>query len=130
MDLKDIKTIFKWPFTNICSDGSPDGHPRGWGAFPRYLSMDSGESLEEKIKKMTFQSAKNLHLDKIGLIRKGFYADLVLFNPNTIKDNATYEKNSLRSSGIEMVIVSGNVVYNNQKPTKKFSGRIIRLNMK
>ena len=92
--------------------------------------MDSGESLEEKIKKMTFQSAKNLHLDKIGLIRKGFYADLVLFNPNTIKDNATYEKNSLRSSGIEIVIVSGNVVYNNQKPTKKFPGRIIRLNMK
>ena len=129
MDLKDIKTIIKWPFTNICSDGSSDGHPRGWGAFPRYLSMDSGESLEEKIKKMTFQSAKNLHLDKIGLIRKNFYADLVLFNPNTIKDNATYKKNSLRSSGIEMVIVSGNVVYNNQKPTKKFPGRIVRLNM-
>ena len=128
MDMEDVKTIIKWSFTNICSDGAPGGHPRGWGAFPRYLSMDSGESLEVKIQKMTFQAANNLNLNNIGIIKNGFYADLVLFNPVTIKDNVTYNNTFLRSSGIEMVMVSGIVVYKNQKPTEKFPGRILTRN--
>lgn len=41
MDLEDIKSILNWPFTNLCSDGSPDGHPRGWGSYPKYLNMDT-----------------------------------------------------------------------------------------
>lgn len=128
MDLEDIITIIKWPYSNICSDGAPSGHPRGWGAFPRYLSMDTGEPLESKIKKMSLQAAMNLDLDNIGSITNGFYADLVLFNPETIKDNATYEQSTLRATGIEMVMVSGIVVYSNQKPTQKYSGRIVKRN--
>lgn len=128
MDLEDIKSIMNWPFTNLCSDGSPDGHPRGWGAFPKYLNMDTGQSLETKINKVTLQAAKNLNLEKIGEIKQGYYADLVLFDPDSVKDKATFENNSLKSEGINFVFVSGEIVYFNQMPTKVYSGRIIKKN--
>lgn len=80
MDLEDIKTLTRWSHINICSDGGPSGHPRGWGAFPRYLNMATGESLEAKIHKMTAQGAENIRLDSIGEIKEGYYADLVLFD--------------------------------------------------
>lgn len=126
MSMEDIKSIMNWPFTNLCSDGGPTGHPRGWGAFPRYLGMDTGQSLETKISKVTLQAAKNLNLNKIGEIKKGYYADLVLFDPDSIKDKATFENSSLKSGGINFVFVSGEIVYANQMPTKVYSGRIIK----
>ena len=90
--------------------------------------MDTGESLETKIQTVTSQAVINLNLDSIGTIKEGHYADLVLFNPETLKDNATYEQSSLRVSGIELVLVSGEVVYRNQSPTGKYVGRILRRN--
>ena len=126
MALEDIMSIMNWPQTNICSDGAPSGHPRGWGAFPRYLDMNTSQTLEVKINKMTAQAAHNLSLDSIGIIREGFFADLVLFNANTIKDKATFENSSLPSEGLEFVMVSGQIVYADQSPTKVFSGRIIK----
>ncbi len=126
MDLEDIKTLLNWPHTNLCSDGSATGHPRGWGAFPRYLSMETGQSLEAKIQKMTGQSAENLGLDGVGLIKQGHAADLVLFDPYTITDKATYEKNDIRAIGIEKVIVSGKVVYDRGQPTHVYPGRAIK----
>jgi len=126
MDLEDIRTIIRWPHSNICSDGGPIGHPRGWGAFPRYINMNTGESLEIKIHKMTAQAAENLSLDSIGIVKEGYYADLVLFDPNTIMDNATYEESSLRATGIEMVMVSGIAVYYDQKPSNIYSGRVLK----
>ena len=128
MDERDIVEIIKWPFSNLCSDGAPTGHPRGWGAFPRYLTMETGQNLEKKIQKMTNQAAINLGLNKVGSIKKGHFADLVLFNPDTVKDNATYEQSTLKASGIEKVFVSGIVVFENLSPTKKFPGRVISLN--
>jgi len=126
MSLEDIVSIMNWPQTNICSDGAPKGHPRGWGAFTRYLNMDSDQSLESKINKMTAQAANNLNLDNIGMIKEGFFADLVLFDPNTIKDKATFENSSLKSEGFQFVMVSGQIVYANQSPTNIYSGRIIK----
>ncbi len=126
MDLDDIKTIMNWSQTNICSDGAPTGHPRGWGAFTRYLSMNTGQSIETKINKMTGQAAKNLSLNMIGIIKEGFFADLVLFNPKTIKDKATFKMSTLKSEGISFVMVSGDIVYVNESPTKIYSGRIIK----
>ncbi|TFG37533.1 MAG: D-aminoacylase [Candidatus Aminicenantes bacterium] len=126
MDLEDIKTLLNWPHTNLCSDGSATGHPRGWGAFPRYLSMDTGQSLEAKIQKMTAQAAKNLGLEGIGLVKQGFSADLVLFDPYTVADKATYEKNDARAVGIEKVIVSGKLVYDQGRPTRIYPGRAIK----
>ena len=67
-----------------------------------------------------------MNLDKIGKIKEGYYADLLLFNPNTIKDNATFENSSLKSEGINFVMVSGKIVYSIQTPTNVYSGRIIK----
>jgi len=126
MSMEDIKSIMNWPFTNLCSDGSPTGHPRGWGAFPRYLVMDTGQSLETKINKVTLQAAKNLNLKNIGEIKEGYFADLVLFDLDAIKDKATFENSSLKSEGINYVIVSGEIVYSNQIPKNVYSGRLIK----
>ena len=115
-----------WSYTNLCSDGSPNGHPRGWGSFPKYLNMDTGQTLEAKINKMTFQAAKNLNLTNIGEIKEGYFADLVLFDIDSIKDKATFENSSLRSKGINYVIVSGEIVYSNQIPKNIYSGRLIK----
>jgi N-acyl-D-amino-acid deacylase len=126
MDAADINTLLNWPHTNLCSDGGPTGHPRGWGAFPRYLKMDTGQSLANKIHKMTALAAQNLGFDRLGQIKEGFHADLVLFDPASVQDNATYEQSNLPATGIEMVFVSGQVVYQNQKPTQVYSGRVIK----
>jgi len=126
MDMDDIKSIMNWSYTNLCSDGSPNGHPRGWGSFPKYLNMDTRQTLEAKINKMTLQAAKNLNLKNIGEIKEGYFADLVLFDIDSIKDKATFENSSLKSEGINYVIVSGEIVYSNQIPKKVYSGRLIK----
>ncbi len=126
MDLEDIKTLTSWPYSNICSDGSPTGHPRGWGAFPKFFNMDTGDSMEAKIHKMTMQAAENIRLDSIGVIREGYYADLVLFDPLSFRDNATYIKSNQRASGLSLVLVSGAIVYKDQLPTNRFPGRVIK----
>lgn len=126
MDADDINALLNWPYTNLCSDGGPTGHPRGWGAFPRYLKMDTQQSLTSKVHKMTALAAQNLGFDRVGQIKEGFYADLVLFDPATVQDNATYEQSNLPATGIEMVFVSGQVVYHNQKPTQVYSGRVLK----
>ena len=126
MDLEDIKTLTNWEFTNICSDGAPRGHPRGWGAFPHYLNMDTGITFERKIHKMTAQAAENIELDSIGVIKVGYYADLLLFNPDRFEDKATFKEGQLRATGLNMVIVSGRVVYQKQRPTQVYAGRVIR----
>jgi N-acyl-D-amino-acid deacylase len=126
MDLDDIKTLISWPYANICSDGAPVGHPRGWGAFPRYLNMDTGESMATKIHKMTVRGAENIGLDSIGYIREGYYADLILFNADEFVDKATFKEGQLRATGLELVFVSGEIVYKNSLPTFKYSGRVIK----
>ena len=126
MDLDDIKTLTSWPYANICSDGAPAGHPRGWGAFPRYLNLDTGESMAMKIHKMTAQGAENLGLDSIGYIKEGFYADLVLFKPGEFVDNATFKEGQLRATGLDLVFVSGEIVYKNSSPTFRYPGRVIK----
>ena len=126
MDMKDIIALTKWPYANLCSDGAPTGHPRGWGAFPRYLRTNTGDSLAVKIHKMTSQAAENLDLERIGQIREGYFADLVLFDPKKIADRATFRNSTLRSAGIHLVMVSGTIVYANEKPVGAFPGRVIK----
>ena len=87
--------------------------------------MDTGESMEMKIHKMTLQAAENIGLDSIGSIKLGNYADMVLFDPKEFKDNATFKESTLRSSGLKMVFVSGEVVYDGNRPTQVYSGRTI-----
>ncbi len=128
---EDIANIMKWPFTNICSDGNTEGlHPRGHGSFPKILRQYVRElkilSLEEAIHKMTYQAAENLNLSKIGLIKPGYYADLVLFDPEIVADHATYQEPHALTTGISWVMVSGEIVSEAGKPTEVFPGRVIK----
>ncbi|MEP2668181.1 MAG: D-aminoacylase [Cyclobacteriaceae bacterium] len=127
----DIKQIMKWPYTNICSDGTLEGlHPRGHGSFTKilrhYVREEQTLSLEEAIHKMTKQAALNLNLKRIGEIQPGYFADIVLFDPNTVADQATSEHPHALSVGINRVIVSGIEVLNENGATGQFPGRTIR----
>lgn len=131
MTEEDIKHIMKWPYTNICSDGTTEGlHPRGHGSFTKilrhYVNEEHTLSLEEAIHKMTQQAATNLNLKKIGEIKPGYYADLVLFDPVSVADKATSDQPHALSTGIMSVIVNGVEVLNESGSTHQFSGRTIR----
>ena len=131
MDERDIATIVRWPFANICSDGELDGpHPRGFGSFPRVLGRYVREQkvvpLEEAIRKMTSLAAANIGVNDRGVIRPGLAADLVLFDPATIGDRSTTKEPHALSVGVRRVWVNGQVVFANGRTTGAFPGRVIR----
>ncbi|NNF36944.1 MAG: amidohydrolase family protein [Saprospiraceae bacterium] len=126
MTKEDIYTLLSWEHANLCSDGSPTGHPRGWGSFPRYFSEAKDIPIEERIIKMTSQAAQNIGIGNIGEIKPGYFADLVLFNPETLKDKATFNESSQPAEGIIQVWVSGKKVYDQGRLTGIKSGRVIR----
>lgn len=126
----DISHFLAWPHTNICSDGDPYSHPRGHGAFPRVLAKYVREekllSLETAIHKMTALNAEHTGIQQRGLIAPGFFADLVLFDPASIRDNATADQPTALSSGIGAVWVNGQLVFENGKATGMLPGRLVR----
>ncbi len=131
MDEKDVKKLMQWPHTNICSDGSSSGrHPRGFGAFTRvlghYVRQEKTLSLDEAIFKMTALAADQIGIARRGRIKVGYYADLVLFDPKTVNDQATIAKPQQTSEGIEHVWVNGVDVFSNGKATGKLGGRVLR----
>ena len=133
MDEEDVKRVLKHKLTMVGSDGLPNDphpHPRLWGTFPKVLGHYCREeklfSLAEAIHKMTKQAALNLNLKRIGEIQPGYFADLVLFDPNTVADQATSEHPHALSVGINRVIVSGIEVLNENGATGQFPGRTIR----
>ena len=126
MSETDISNFLKWPYASICSDGSMRGHPRGHGSFTRVLGKYVREQklmpLETAIQKMTSLAAENVGIKNRGLIAPGYFADLVLFDPETVIDNATIENSAALSSGVEAVWVNGTLVYANQKPIANYPG--------
>lgn len=131
MDEPDIVKLMQWDQTNICSDGSLDGaHPRGFGAFPRVLGRYVREQrvmpLETAIEKMTSRSAAHVGLTRRGTIAAGNFADLVLFDPATVIDNATPAEPHLVSTGIARVWVNGRTVWQDGKTVAGRSGRVLR----
>jgi N-acyl-D-aspartate/D-glutamate deacylase len=131
MDETDIKKLMQWPYTNICSDGSSSGtHPRGYGAFTRvlgkYVRVEKTLSLADAIHKMTGLSAQNMGIQKRGLIKTGYFADLVLFDPATVKDEATVAEPHKISDGVERVWVNGKIVFQDKKTTELYPGKIIK----
>ena len=111
-------------------DGHP--HPRWYGTFPRVLGRYVREkkvlSMEEAIHKMTFLPAKTMGLKDRGLIKIGNKADLTLFNPNTIIDNATFTNPHQFSDGIEYVFVNGKLAVDQTKFKPIKSGLVLRKN--
>ena len=128
---EDIQTFMKWPFTAITTDGGiNDSHPRGQGTFSRVLASYVRDkniiSLNEAIRKMTSLPARNLGILNRGIIKEGFAADLVLFDPDTIQDHATFENSLQYSTGIDAVWVNGELVWDKGRVTKARPGQIIR----
>jgi len=131
MSEADIKKLMQWSHTNICSDGSSAGtHPRGYGSFTRvlgkYVRNEKALSLAVAIHKMTRLSAQHTGIKKRGLIKPGYFADLVIFNPETVEDKATIAEPHRISEGIETVFVNGIVVFENKKTSGKYPGKIIK----
>jgi dihydroorotase/N-acyl-D-amino-acid deacylase len=118
------------------ADGSdPDSlkgltHPRAYGNYPRILGRYVRErhvlTLEDAVRKMSSAVAERLSIPDRGLLREGYYADVVVFDPNTVIDNATYDKPSQVSSGIREVFVNGAEVVHDEKHTGAKPGRVIR----
>ena len=129
MSESDIKKLMQWSHTNICSDGSSGGtHPRGYGAFTRVLGKyvkEKALTMAQAIYKMTGLSAQQMGIPKRGSIKTGYYADLVIFNPETVSDQATVADPHKLSEGIEIVCVNGTIVFENKKTTELYPGKII-----
>jgi N-acyl-D-amino-acid deacylase len=129
---EDMRRILRHPATMIGSDGLPNDplpHPRLWGTFPRVLGRYSREEklfpLPEAIHKMTGMPAQRFGLAKRGLIREGYYADLVLFDPDKIIDTSTFSDPVRPAEGIAGVWVNGVLSYTAQGTTGKRSGRFL-----
>ena len=131
MTESDVKAFYQTPWIMVSSDGGIGSrHPRGTGTFPRVLGRFVREnkwlSLEEAIRKMSSAPAERLGLKDRGRIKKGLKADLVLFDANTIVDNATFVSPQLISGGIKSVFVNGSKVWDGEKVTGTMSGQILR----
>jgi len=136
---EDMLEALKSPYTMVGTDGSsiapyePLGrgkpHPRNYGTFPRIIGRYARDkrviTIEEAIRKMTSLPANKLGLKDRGIIRRGFWADLVIFNPKTIIDAATFENPHQYPKGIEYVIVNGRIVINKGEHTGELPGRVL-----
>jgi N-acyl-D-amino-acid deacylase len=118
----------------IGSDGLPHDafpHPRLWGTFPRVLGHYAREvrlfPLEVAVHKMTGLSARRFGLTERGVLRVGAFADLVLFNPQTVIDTANFEAPKTPAAGIDLVLVNGRAVWRGSAATAARPGRAIRL---
>jgi N-acyl-D-amino-acid deacylase len=131
MSEDDIGVLMNWAHTNFCSDGAlKDGHPRGAGSFPRILSRYVREQgvmpLQTAIHKATALAANHTGIENRGYIREGFYADLVMFDPDTIADRATVENPFATPVGIKAVWVNGELVVHDGVVSDARPGRVIR----
>ncbi|MGI8552848.1 MAG: N-acyl-D-amino-acid deacylase family protein [Dehalococcoidia bacterium] len=133
MDEGDVRTVLAHPTTMIGSDGVPAGgkpHPRLYGTFPRVLGRYVREEhvldLPSAIHRMTGLPATKFRLQDRGVLCAGAYADLVVFNPATIRDTATYEEPLHYPEGIAAVYVNGVAVARDGQHTHARPGRVVR----
>jgi len=136
---EDMRYALRQPFVSIGSDGTAvktegplskgNPHPRYYGTFPRVLGRYVREekllSLEEAVRKMTSANAAKIRIYDRGLLRPGQWADVTIFNPETVIDNATFEKPHQYASGIEYVIVNGKLVLERGTHTGARPGAIL-----
>lgn len=143
---EDIKTILRYPWTVVSTDQfahddskvpyqkSADHlkilNPRGVGTYPKILGKYTREekviTLEDAIRKMTSLPAQFLGLQDRGLVKEGFWADLVVFDAEKVKSNATYETPQVYPSGIPYVLVNGELAVDNGKLTGALAGKVLR----
>lgn len=140
MSESDIETAIKHPWISFGSDAAAsaqlmdpntagNGHPRGYGNFPRviaeYVRKKKIITLPDAIRKMTSWPATRLRLASRGVIKEGNWADVVIFDYDKIQDNATYEFPFRPPTGIDLVLVNGQLVMENGKHTAARPGKVI-----
>ena len=125
---------------SVCNDSqgtAPDGllghehpHPRAYGTFPRilrkYVREDGKLRLEEAIRKFSALPAQRVRLTDRGVLKKGMWADIVVFDPATIRDRATFENPNQLSEGMRYVLINGVPVIDDGKQTDALPGKVIR----
>lgn len=140
MSEDNVKRMLQLPYVSICSDAGSIAdeapynidptHPRTYGSFARFLGKyvrdERVMTLEEAIRRMTSLPAANLKLKKRGSLTVGNYADVVVFNPGTIADKATFDDPHQYAEGMEHVFVNGIQVLNNGAHTGAHPGRCVR----
>ncbi|MEE9219237.1 MAG: D-aminoacylase [Acidobacteriota bacterium] len=140
MSEEDIRTALLRPWVSIVTNSpavSPDGvlgqvrpHPRAYGSFPRilgrYVREEALLSWEEAVRRMTSLPASKVGLRNRGLLREGYWADIVIFDPETVADRATFEEPARLPVGIETVLVNGEIVMEQGRHTGRLPGRILR----
>lgn len=135
MGEEDVKRIMQYPFNMFASDasirvlnaGMP--HPRGYGTnarvLARYVREQNVLSLEEAVRRMTSLPAQKFELHDRGLLQPGFAADIVVFDPNTVQDQSTFEKPHAYTTGFQYVLVNGVLTVDNGKHTGARSGKAL-----
>ena len=140
MSEENVRKQLRLPWVSFDSDAeslAPEGvflksnpHPRAYGNFARllgqYVRDEKVIPLEEAIRRLTTLPATNLKLDRRGALKMGHYADIVVFDPHTIQDHATFEKPHQYSTGVKHVFVNGVQVLNNGEHTGSTPGRVVR----
>jgi N-acyl-D-amino-acid deacylase len=140
MSEDNIRRQVALPWVSFGSDESgdaPEGvfllsaaHPRAYGNFARvfaeYVRKDHALSIEQAVRKLATLPADNLSLPDRGRLKAGAFADIVVFDPNTIQDHATYAKSHQLSTGVSYVIVNGKLAVKEGAPTGAATGRVVR----
>ncbi|MEO5583531.1 MAG: D-aminoacylase [Saprospiraceae bacterium] len=140
MSEENVKRNIKLPYVNFCSDAESipnegmflenSTHPRAYGSFAKllgkYVRDEKVIPMEEAIRKLTSQPCENLKIKRRGLLKQGYFADMVVFDPATIQDHATYEKPHQYSTGVDHVFVNGVQVIKDGEHTNAKPGRAVR----
>ncbi len=133
MNERDIRRFMKEKFVTTCSDGST-GHPRKFGTFPKklhdYVVASKLISLPFFVRNSSGLTAEWFRIPERGLIREGYFADVILFDPATVVDRSTYEQPELLATGMNFVIVNGKIAAENGKFTGVLAGRALRKEMR
>jgi dihydroorotase/N-acyl-D-amino-acid deacylase len=140
MSEDDVRLALERPWVAVDTDyggvnlvgplGQSKSHPRAWGSFPRilgkYVREERALRLEDAIRKFTSLAAQRVRLEHRGLLRPGYFADITIFNPDTVREVSTFEDPNRPSEGIEYVFVNGVLSVEHGKVTGQLGGRPLR----
>ncbi len=140
MSEPDIALALEQPWVSICNDSegtAPDGllgkehpHPRAYGTFPRilrkYVREEKKLTLADAIRKFSALPAQRMRLVDRGVLKQGMWADVTIFDPDTIRDVATFENPNQLSEGMRFVLVNGVPVIEEGKMTNALPGKVLR----
>src|SRR5438105_15869736 len=140
MSQPDLTLALQQPWVSVDNDsegtstqgllGQAHPHPRAYGTFPRilrkYVREDKALTLEDAIRKFSALPAQRMRLADRGVLKAGMWADVVIFDPATVRDRATFDNPNQLSEGMEYVLVNGVPVIDKGKMTGELPGKVLR----